>query len=325
MPLPTFVIAGERKCATTALHHWMSVHPDVYMHPDWDLNYFIDDELLHRLDWRDGEVDTSRWDNTHSTKQYSELFTECNGRPAIGEKSADLLFWRPAHARMGRYLAEAKFIVVLRQPVERAWSHYWNEVGKGKGRESLRFKDALASEDERCQSNAYARLHLSYLRRGFYDESLESLFQHIQTSRVLVLTAERMKFQPKEVLREVFSFIGVNPNLGLELAGTRHNDNSTQISRPIAETAAIKPIASAYNRIAGSLAWHVTRDLERSSKVKKYIQMPFRKPATSIPMPAEIRTRLSDIYAPHIESLERLLGRQLEEWTTPMTSHPENN
>jgi hypothetical protein len=324
MPLPTFVIAGERKCATTALHHWMSVHPDVYMHPDWDLNYFIEDELLHTLEWREGEAEASHWDKTHSTKQYSELFRKANPQSAIGEKSADLFYWRPAHARMGQYLSEAKIIIVLRHPVERAWSHYWNEIGKGKGRESLSFEDALASEPDRCQSSAYARLHLSYLRRGFYDESLESLLQHIEPSRVLVLTTERMKSQPKQVLQDVYSFIEVDPNLGLELAGTRHNDNSTQITRPIAEVPGVKTVAAAYNRIAGSLAWHVTRDLDRSSRVKKYVQMPFRKPATSISMPAQIRTRLLDIYTPHTEKLERLLGRQLDEWMPRVISHAEN-
>jgi hypothetical protein len=317
MPLPTFVIAGERKCATTALHHWMSVHPDIYMNPNWDLNYFIDDELLHTLDWREGEVDNSKWESTHSKSQYSELFSEGEGKTAIGEKSADLLFWRPAHERMGRYLGKAKVIVILREPVARAWSHYWNEFGKGKGRESLSFEDALAREDERGRSNAYARLHLSYFQRGFYEQSLTSLFQHIDRSRVLVLTAERMKAQPKELLREVYGFIEVNPNTGLELAGTRHNDNLGQVSRPIAELAAVKPIASTYNRIAESLAWHLTRDLERSSKLKKMVQMPFRKPASGIPMPAEIRMRLSENYAPHIESLEKLLGRQFSEWKTP--------
>jgi len=303
----------------------MSVHPDVYMNPTWDLNYFIDDELLHTLEWREGEVDYSTWAKTHSTEQYSDLFKEGEGKPAIGEKSADLLFWRPAHERMGRYLSAAKIIVILRQPVERAWSHYWNEFGKGKGRESLSFEDALAKEEERSRSNAYARLHLSYVRRGFYDHSLTSLFQHIDRSRVLVLTTERMKEQPREVLSEVYRFIGVDPNVGLELAGTRHNDSLTQVSRRIAELAGFKPIAATYNRIAESLAGHITKDIDRSTKVKKIVQMPFRKPASSIPMPAAIRVRLSEIYERHIESLENMLGRQLTEWIPRVKSHPENN
>ncbi|HEX6814347.1 MAG TPA: hypothetical protein VF102_01640, partial [Gemmatimonadaceae bacterium] len=98
MPLPNFVIVGERKSGTTALCHWMA-HPDVYMHPREDMNYFIEDEILVTTTWRDGPADPQRWERTHSAEQYASLFTEANDQRAIGEKSADLFFWRPAHER----------------------------------------------------------------------------------------------------------------------------------------------------------------------------------------------------------------------------------
>src|SRR6185312_7113610 len=109
MPLPTFVIAGERKSGTTALCHWMQ-HPDVYMLPREDLNYFIEDEILGTTTWRDGEVSSEDWERTHSPEQYASLFRDGTGRAAIGEKSADIFYWPKAHERMARFLPNTRFI-----------------------------------------------------------------------------------------------------------------------------------------------------------------------------------------------------------------------
>ena len=62
------------------------------------------------------------------------MFVEGDGRIAVGEKSADYLFWHPAHARMHGWIPGARIILTLRNPIERAWSMYWNEIGRGEKR-----------------------------------------------------------------------------------------------------------------------------------------------------------------------------------------------
>jgi hypothetical protein len=312
MPLPTFIIAGERRCGTTSLYRWISSHPGVYLHHRTDLNYFIEEEIVGSREWRDGEADAERWEQTHSVEQFSELFPEAEGKAAIGYKGADLLFWRPAHARMARYVPDAKFIITLRNPVDRAWSHYWNEVGKG--REKLGFEEAIAAEKERARSSAYARNHLSYIARGFYKKSLEAFFEHFSPSRVLIITLEQSRKRPEKTMNEIYNFLGVDSAQGLDLAGTQHNENWTMVPRPWAELPVIKPLQGMYLTVTERLIVSMTKDTVKRRKARKYAQVIFRKPAGGIAMPGKIRSDLLNIYAPHVRALELMLGRRFPEW-----------
>jgi len=314
MPRPTFMIAGERKCGTTALHHWMSCHPDVYVYPPWDVNYFIEDEISRTLKWRDGEVDAAAWERSHSVESYEALFRDGSGRQAIGEKSADIFFWRPAHERVARYLPEARFIVVLRNPVERAWSHFWNERGKGAGREKLDFERAIQAEPERASRSAYARLHLSYLTRGFYERTLEDWLRFNPSTRLLVMTLEQMHAAPTEALRRVYEFIGVDPAKGLELVGTRHNTSATSVDRGATRHGLIRPVVNQYLRVTDSVAGRLGRTPEQQVRIKRYLQLPFRRPTNRIAMSPITRVHLEEIYAPHVERLGQMLGRTFPEW-----------
>jgi hypothetical protein len=316
MPLPTFVIMGERKSGTTALCHWMA-HPDVYMHPREDMNYFIEDEILVTTTWRDGPADPQRWERTHSAAQYAALFAEADGQRAIGEKSADLFFWRPAHERMARLLPEAKFIVLLRDPVKRAWSHYLDELAKGDGREALSFRDALSAESERSTRSAYARLHLSYRARGYYDDVMRDFLTHVPRERLLVLTLEQMGAAPRETLQTVYRFIGVDSAVGLELAGTRHNEvGDTNVPRRWARWPVVRPIAGAYHHLSGRVIERLMSDPVRRHRAKNAVYGPFLQSGRRLRMPAETRAELARDFTPHVRALEELLGREFPEWTS---------
>lgn len=314
MPLPTFVIAGERKSGTTALCHWMK-HPDVYMLPREDLNYFIEDEILGTTTWRDGDVSPEQWDRTHSPAQYASLFDAGKHCAAIGEKSADIFYWPNAHERMARFLPDTRFIVLLRHPVKRAWSHYLDEMGKGEGRERLEFRDALAAEDERSERSAYARLHLSYRTRGFYGNSARAFLSHVPAQRVLFLTLEEMSRAPRETLRTVYRFIGVDPDIGLELAGTRHNEaGDSDIPRAWTRTAAGRPIARAYHRAAASVAERVVADPAQLRRVKNAAYLPVYQSGRSLTMPDDVRADLTREYARHLSELSDVTSRRYDEW-----------
>ena len=310
--LPNFLIAGEKKSGTTSLYRWMQNHPDVYLHPTTDMNYFISDKLTESRKWRDGEVEPGEWERTHSLEGYAKLFEHDGDYRAVGHKGADLLFWKPAHARIAEYLPDARFIFILRNPVTRAWSHYWNEVGKG--REVLSFKKAMAAEKERSQKSAYARLHLSYTARGFYKESLEAFFRHVDRSRVLITILEQSRSNSEKMLSDIYKFIGVDENLGLELAGTSSNENWTMLPREWSQTSAVRPLAKLYERATEAVIIRATKDSESRRKLRKNMQSIFRKPASSIKMPDDVKKQLTELYAPHIESLEAFLGYEIPEW-----------
>ena len=128
---PTFLIIGERRCGTTALDRWLDAHPDVWLHPHRDSAYFVEQEIVGRTEPRDGEVDAGRWEATHDPDAFRARFRDAGAQRAVGEKSADHLFWRPAHARIARFAPEARLIVSLRDPVDRAWSPLLERARQG--------------------------------------------------------------------------------------------------------------------------------------------------------------------------------------------------
>ena len=90
MPLPSLVIAGERRCGTTSLANSLSAHPEIFIHSKRDSGYFVDAHI------RKGgpQID---WDATHSISDYEGFFSDATGanKAVVGEKSADYLFLRP--------------------------------------------------------------------------------------------------------------------------------------------------------------------------------------------------------------------------------------
>ena len=314
--LPTFLIAGGRRCGTTSLYHWMKEHPQIYLFPETDTAFFIEDELVGRVEWLDGKVNVSSWEQTHSIDAYMKRFSDCEGYTAVGEKSADLLYWKNAHPRLARFIPNCKFIIILRNPVNRAWSHYWNE--RGKGREKLSFEDALAAEEERCTKSDYADHHLSYCRRGFYDISLQSFYSHIPREQILVLIFERLILHPQENLCNIYKFIGVDPNLGLEKIGSRHNENWTMVKYDWVDLPGINKVEQLYHRVVRRVTERLLRgrpdSIVRKRRIYKYVERVFRRPAAKIAMPKEIRSNLTRIYEPHIQRLEKMLGYEIPEW-----------
>jgi hypothetical protein len=131
MPLPSFIISGQRRSGTTSLTAKLDAHPDVFLHRKRDSGWFVDEQV------RFGEGPD--WDESHSPGAYSDWFAAAGmeGEKRVGEKSAGYLYHKPCHARIATCLPDALHIVSLRHPIDRAWSHYWNEVGKA--RETLSF------------------------------------------------------------------------------------------------------------------------------------------------------------------------------------------
>lgn len=308
MLLPVFVILGERRAGTSSLTARLGQHPGIFMLPKQDRGYFVDDDA------RLGRKAAGDWDETHSVEEYSAFFAEAGADPGriAPEKSADYLFWRPAHERLNRYLPKAKFIVTLRNPVERAWSQYWNEVGKG--RERLSFEAALEAESGRIADDPYAHNHLSYTARGFYDESLTHLFEQIDCSRVLVTTLERVIAEPAPVFREICEFLGIDPEFQFAELRTRRNANWTMTPRPWAERGVMSWLAAGYGLVAEKGVKLLVRDRDRRRRVISKAKSLFFEPAAEQRMSRETRASLEDLYRPHIAALGELLDRSFSEW-----------
>lgn len=316
MSLPSFIVVGGRRCGTTSLYHWISSHPDIWMYPETDTAFFIDNEINGRTKWLDGQLNYQNWDQDHSIEEYIKRFSSGNSYEICGEKSADLLFWTHSHSRLARYLPECKFIIQLRNPVKRAWSHYWNDLGKG--RENLTFEKAIELERNRSLNSDYARFHLSYKERGNYSKSLEQFLKHIPRENVLILIFEETIKNPKAALEKIYDFIGVDKTKGLDIAGSQHNSNWTMVKRSWVYYEPFSLLESYYRKLLRKLIARLwVGDKEKQSKKRKFLQkaeLLFRKPAKTIKLLSHTEEYLNEYYKTDIEKLEKLLGRDLDIW-----------
>lgn len=264
---PHFIIAGERRSGSTTLYELLKQHPEIDLFPVADMDYFIKSELFRAREWVvdfDGE---DEWQASHSKQGYAELFKDLDFTKKVGQKDADLLFWRKAHPRLAAYLPDTKFIFVLRNPVKRAESQYWNEFGKG--REWEVFEMARALEEKRSQESDYGKLHLNYLQRGKYHESLTHFFQHIPKSRVHVVILEKLFKSPKAELKAIAEFLEVSVEEAQSIKLLHSNKEEVLTLNPKIKGTLQEKIINAYDRVANAMIVRATKDKDQKAALRK--------------------------------------------------------
>jgi hypothetical protein len=212
-PLPDFLIIGTKRGGTTSLWRYLIQHPLVpRLFPAWNTktsHYFEEN-------WPKGEA----WYRSHfpTARQRAALERRHGGPCRVGE-SAPLYMFHPLVAgRVADLMPQARIIVLLRDPVERAFSH-WKER-RTEGREPLGFAEALAAEDERtagerdrliADPDAFSEPFdsWSYRARGRYLEHLEPWLDRFDSGQLLFLPSETLYRDPAGSYARVLDFIGL--------------------------------------------------------------------------------------------------------------------
>ena len=195
---PNFLIVGAAKAATTSLHHWLGQHPEVCMSRVKEPEYFADGYGLN--DW----------------DKYLQLFEEGSGKKAVGESSTVYLSSPECAERIHSALENPKILIILRNPVDRAFSMYrWMVM---KGWESIgRFEDALQAEESRFldprfrEGNAYFWGSM-YVRAGQYSDQVKRYFDTFGKESVRVYLFDDLVARPKDVYQDVCQFLDVAPD-----------------------------------------------------------------------------------------------------------------
>lgn len=314
MKKPNYIIAGERRSGTTTIGKWIECHPELYINPNFDKAFFMDDEIRGVTNWTEGFVNPSDWDK-HTEKEYLETFKDATDKHiAIGEKSADYLFLENSHQRIANWYPNIKLVLTLRNPSKRAWSHYWNEVGKK--RESLSFNEAVEQEQSRISKSDYAKAHLSYTSRGMYINSIKKLFNQFPKENVHIIILEEAIKNPKEELSKLYQFLGVNPKLGLENAGKRFNNNWTTIPKSFwLKNKTLRVFEEKFiNRFVKLIVKLLYKDFYTRRFKLVQLQKPFRVAPSELKMDDQQLKMLDQIFYPSIKELEQFLGKDLSIW-----------
>ena len=142
-------------------------------------------------------------------KKYHANFRPTPQHRVIGEATPIYMYWNAAPYRIWEYNPKMKWILVLRNPVERAFSH-WNMETK-RGKESLSFREAVEQESVRCRE-ALPLQHrvFSYVDRGFYAQQVRRLFDIFGPENCLVLLNEDLRTNHQKTLRRAFEFLHVD-------------------------------------------------------------------------------------------------------------------
>ncbi len=187
--LPDFVVAGVPRAGTTTLAAHLRGLDDVVLPAVKEPHFFS----LHRsrgLDW------------------YASLYRDARADQVCGDITPAYLVHPGAVADLARTLPDARVVVVLRNPVDRAYSHFW--LNQWKGIERHDFEGALAAEPKRLTGDP-RRVPYAYVRSGHYARWLRELYDHVPAEQVHVVIFDDMVARPGEVVAGVCRHIGASP------------------------------------------------------------------------------------------------------------------
>jgi Sulfotransferase domain. len=150
----------------------------------------------------------------------------------IGEASPIYMYWETAPYRIWKYNPKMKWILALRNPVERAFSA-WNMESK-RDHEKLPFAEAIEKEAERCRMALPLQHRVySYIDRGFYAHQVRRLFNIFGKANCLVLLNEELRNDHQQTLRRVFEFLGVDPSFVPPEASVFEQEYSNKIDNQL--------------------------------------------------------------------------------------------
>ncbi len=273
MTLPNFVIVGAMKAGTSSFALTLRHHPQIFL-PRKEVHFF----------------DSGYW-YSKGLDHYASYFAGANGALAIGEKTPTYSIGAEVPERMHKAIPNAKLIWVFREPVARAYSHYWFFVSKGK--EPLSFKEALARE----AAGETTDRTMHYRDRSAYAAQVERFLAYYPRENMLFLLFEDLVRDHHAVLKRTCEFLGVDPDF--RFSDTLEKENATKIPR---------------SQIVQSTAYRLFH--KKGIRVLRWITAVNRRLGAEKypPMDAEIKAELRAFYAPHNARLAEITGLDVSVW-----------
>ncbi|MBO9997919.1 MAG: sulfotransferase [Cyanobacteria bacterium SID2] len=208
--LPSFFIVGAAKSGTSSLWHYLKQHPSIFMSSPKEPNFFVfkgvdlhhqkgpsRPDILYRKLYRNSILNFD---------EYQNLFEDARDIPAVGEASVRYLYFPETARRIHEKIPDAKIIVMLRNPIERLYSHY--NMNYRSLLEPLSLDKALDREAERIQAGWDYDWH--YTKVGMYYPQIEKYINCFGRENVKVIIYDDFNKNPIEISHEVYRFLGVD-------------------------------------------------------------------------------------------------------------------
>ncbi|MBW8191104.1 sulfotransferase domain-containing protein [Neiella marina] len=246
-----FVVAGAQKSGTTALDKYLRCHNDLLMPDKKEVHFFDHSKLFEK-----GEP---------NYRQYQAYYEPQTNDRLMGDVTPAYMYLPDCMTRIQAYNPQMKVIAVLRNPIERAYSH-WN-MERHRGREKLPFVQAMAEEAERLKQSRGSSRKFSYVNRGFYSQQIERIWQHFPKQQTLFVRHDELLADPTGTVNQIYRFLGVT-----ELPHTEKKDVH---SRPYVSSMSASEHAQLINifraeitALEGLLDWQLDDWLTHTPKAK---------------------------------------------------------
>ena len=279
MPRPDFIGLGAQKAGTSWIYACLADHPRIHM-PIKELHFFSRERnWAHGPDW------------------YTGHFAGCPEGARAGEFSTSYLASAVAAQRIPDLFPEAKLIVSLRNPTDRAISNYLNDIRAGTVSAQMSFEEALAE-------------HPEYVEQGCYSEQLSAYLDRIEKDRLLVLIYEESLADPAGFIACIYRFLGVDDTFRSRHVTSKINE--AQVPKSVTVDKTLNRIADRLNRLGLSR-------LVRTVKNTGIVQMVRNLNAAA--RGCELDTKKSEAYRflgdrfnPEVDRVAALLHRDLAQW-----------
>lgn len=301
--LPNFLIVGAAKSGTTSLYYYLKQHPQIYMSPIKE-PMFITAQFVkfHLMELPVEIVRNNLIRNiVKNIDEYKQLFENVTTEKAIGEASVEnLYFYEGATKYIKKLLGDIKIIIILRNPVEAAFSHYLHNVRHGL--EPLSFEDAIKNEQERKKNNWWFGYQI--IDMGFYYKQVKAYLESF--SQVKVYLYDDLVKDPLGFMKTIYEFLEVDASFVPDIK--THYNVSGYYKNKFLVKFFTKPnllktvIKTAVKPFFSDEKWMKLIESVRVKTVEKPQIMP------------ETRKYLENIYQEDIVKLQDLINRDLSHW-----------
>jgi len=315
--LPNFFVAGAPKAGTTSLYYQLDSHPQIFMSPIKEPCYFASELRFENFsrEWQAqlqreneslreylrGPMTVKRFGGPVADwNDYLSLFRNARCEKAIGEASVSYL-WSPTAARnIAARIPDAKIVLVLRNPVDRAFSQYLQAVSSGFMRTSFRERsEAAVNSQSHSQAMEFDVLN-PFLEFGLYFEQVKRYLDVFPRENILIHIYEQMRLKPEEAMARTYEFLGVS---AAEAAHPCARFMEPRVPRMLLLGYGLKKFG----------IWQTTARMVPDS-LRPTVRRAVNRPRASLKIDPADRAFLQSYYREDILKLECLLQQNLRFW-----------
>lgn len=288
-----FIGVGAPRCGTTWIADCLMQHPEIGFPGIKELNYFSKTRANGKSEYE-----------INGIKKYLKIFEKCKSKKIIGEYSTYYLIDMNVAKILKKYFPNVKIIISLREPVERAYSD-WKNRKFSHLNEKRNFEEAFFKEKGLD----------SYKERGMYYNQVKNYLDLFSKKQVQIILMEDIKKNPEKVIKDIYSFLGVNENFIPKNLHEKSNESLKTKNEFLRKFLRLSSMI--YRKLELTIFGKILFYLKRKTNANEFLWKIDQKNKTEkIEEKLSIKTKkkLRKIYSKDIEKLERLIEKNLREW-----------